>query len=353
MAKQKILVIEDNPDMCDNIASILELADYQVITSMDGKSGVRLANEHKPDLILCDIMMPELDGYGVLMILSKNPHTASIPFIFLTAKADRSDMRIGMSLGADDYITKPFDSSDLLKVIEIRLKKHHLIQSSFEGDIKDVNEFFYKIKELSDLKNPHSSWPVRKIHKKDVIFLEGHHANELYFIKKGRVKTYKTSPDGKELLTGIYCTGKFAGYLPLLENSNYNETAVAIEDCELYAIPKEEFVSLVYSNKDIAKKFINLLTLTLEEAEQRLLDMAYMPVRQRVAWALINVCGKPCMIEHGNRIIMSRRDLSGLVGTATETLNRTLADFRDEGLIEISDDGIKVCDRRKLEKVAG
>ena len=111
-----ILLIEDNPEMADNIVSILELADYNVLSAPNGRIGVDLAQKHVPDLVLCDVMMPELDGYGVLHILNKHPETAGIPFIFLTAKADKSDFREGMNLGADDYVTKPFDGFDLLTV---------------------------------------------------------------------------------------------------------------------------------------------------------------------------------------------------------------------------------------------
>src|ERR1035441_9605056 len=121
---KKILLIEDNSDTGAKIAEILELANYDVTTAPDGKEGVKHAQELVPDLIICDIMMPELDGYGVLHILGKDPKTARIPFIFLTAKAEKSDMRKGMNLGADDYISKPFDDTELLDAVEVRLKKN-------------------------------------------------------------------------------------------------------------------------------------------------------------------------------------------------------------------------------------
>jgi CheY-like chemotaxis protein len=127
----KLLVIEDNPDVRENIQEILELAGYDVAVAENGKAGVKRANEFNPDLIICDIMMPELDGYGVLNILTKNPTTAAIPFIFLTAKSEKDDFRKGMSLGADDYITKPFDETDLLNTIEKRIKKNALIKQAF------------------------------------------------------------------------------------------------------------------------------------------------------------------------------------------------------------------------------
>ena len=118
-----ILLIEDNTDVLETTKEILELADYTVLTALEGKTGVELAKNEKPDLIICDIMMPELDGYGVLNILGKNPNTSSIPFIFLTAKTDKNDIRKGMNLGADDYITKPFEETELLDAVEMRLKR--------------------------------------------------------------------------------------------------------------------------------------------------------------------------------------------------------------------------------------
>jgi len=123
MSKQKILVIEDNIDIRENIVELLSLSGYEIIEAEDGREGAKLALQELPDLILCDIMMPAIDGYGVLHILSKHRETYNIPFVFLTAKAEKDDMRKGMTLGADDYITKPFDETDLLTAIENRLKK--------------------------------------------------------------------------------------------------------------------------------------------------------------------------------------------------------------------------------------
>lgn len=101
-----ILVIDDNTDIRENTAEILDMSGYRTLTAENGKKGVELALKEKPDLVVCDIMMPELDGYGVLHLLRKNPKTQFTPFIFLTAKTERSDLRKGMEMGADDYITK-------------------------------------------------------------------------------------------------------------------------------------------------------------------------------------------------------------------------------------------------------
>ena len=119
----KVLIIEDNADVRENTAELLELSNYDVATAENGKIGVEIAKKILPDIIVCDIMMPELDGYEVLEALNKNSETASIPFIFLTAKTEKTDMRKGMNLGADDYLTKPFSENELLEAIESRLKK--------------------------------------------------------------------------------------------------------------------------------------------------------------------------------------------------------------------------------------
>ncbi|MGB3402774.1 MAG: response regulator [Microcoleaceae cyanobacterium] len=130
----KILVIEDEEDIRENIEDILELSEYQVFAAANGKIGLKSAQSHSPDLILCDIMMPELDGYGVVKALREQPTTEKIPVIFLTAKVEHSDRRMGMELGADDYLTKPFLPEELLKAIEARLKRQAMYQSQVQTE---------------------------------------------------------------------------------------------------------------------------------------------------------------------------------------------------------------------------
>lgn len=132
----KILVIEDESLIRENIVELLEAEDFEVFDAENGNIGVKLAYEHQPDLILCDVMMPELDGYGVLMKLQENPITATIPFIFLTAKADLGDVRKAMQLGADDYLTKPCTATELLKAIVIRLEKHAILKEHYSNQLK-------------------------------------------------------------------------------------------------------------------------------------------------------------------------------------------------------------------------
>lgn len=120
---KKILVIEDEPEMRRNISTILKMEKYQVLQAENGRVGLELAKTEQPDLIVCDVMMPEMDGHAVVQGLRENPSTVNIPFVFLTAKGEKADLRSGMNLGADDYLTKPVSRTDLLEAIAARFKR--------------------------------------------------------------------------------------------------------------------------------------------------------------------------------------------------------------------------------------
>src|SRR5690606_26807356 len=144
---------------------------------------------------------------------------------------------------------------------------------------------------------------------------------------------FKTNDDAKEFITGIHTDGAYFGYLALLENTSYAETAVAMEPTELIIIPKNDFDTLIFNNKEIAKKFIKMLSSNLNENEERLMKLAYNSVRKRVAESLVMLHDKQKSTDGNRAISISRDDLSSIVGTSTETVIRTLSDFKDENLI--------------------
>ena len=257
---KKVLLIEDNKDVRENTAEILTLAQYKVVTAKNGKEGVELALKEKPDLIICDIMMPVLDGHGVLHMLSKNVETSSIPFIFLTAKAERSDFRKGMEMGADDYLTKPFDDVELLNAIESRLKKNEILKKDFAKNIEGIKDFINQANGIDSLKKLSEDREIRIYKKKDDIYKEGAYPKGIYFVSSGKVKTYQTNQLGKELITELHKEGDFFGYLSLLQEEKYSGSATALEDSEIYMIPKEEFFSLIYKNAEVSRKFIEILS---------------------------------------------------------------------------------------------
>ncbi|RYD76024.1 MAG: response regulator [Sphingobacteriales bacterium] len=265
---QHILLIEDNDEIRDNTAEILELSNYKVSTAANGKLGVELAIKDKPDLIICDIMMPVLDGYGVLHLLGKNPELSGIPFIFLTAKSERTDFRKGMEMGADDYITKPFTDVELLSAIDSRLKKVSLLQKNFAADDNGMQEMLQEFEGVHALENISQNRPENSYKKKQLIYSYGNHPQKLFFLKKGKVKTYVNNDDGKSLTIGLYSEGDFFGYTALLEGSTYKESAEAIDDCVIAEIPVEAFEKLLHYNKDATKKIIQLLAKNITEKKK-------------------------------------------------------------------------------------
>ncbi len=345
---KKILLIEDNVDVRENTAEILSLANYEVTTARNGKEGAELAQTSLPDLVICDIMMPELDGYGVLHILGKNPETARIPFIFLTAKAEKSDIRKGMNLGADDYLTKPFDDTDLLNAVEVRLRKSAIQQQNYATTADGLNQFMLDARHVLNLKELGKDNKVKSYKKKSEIFADGDTPSHVFFIKSGSVKTYKSHPDGKELITNLYKENDFFGYESLLENSTFTDTAFALEDSELVMIPKNDFITLLHRQPDVSVSFIALLCKKVASKEAQLLHLAYNSVRQRTAEALL----KMWQLKKGSEpLSILRDDLAKIVGTATESVIRVLSDFKDEGLIGMEGTKIKMVHPEKLEQV--
>jgi len=193
---KKVLVIEDNKEILENTAEILELSNYDVVTAENGKIGIERALTDRPDLILCDIMMPELDGYGVLHMVQSHPQLQHTPFIFLTAKTDLSEIRKGMSLGADDYIPKPFDPTDLLTAVEGRLKKASLIRTEIAEGIRGTDQVLTisggekKIARLC-------RWPsCGSLQKKTADFFRRQSSHPVVFRAKRESKTFQNERRG-------------------------------------------------------------------------------------------------------------------------------------------------------------
>lgn len=347
---KKLLIIEDNNDVRENLAEILELSNYDVETAENGKIGVEKALKNPPDLILCDVMMPELDGFGVLKILSKKPATSDIPFIFLTAKAEKSDFRKGMNLGADDYLTKPFDDVELLDAIEIRLKKSEKIKNAFDGTPEGLSTFIDEARGQAELDRLSKEREVRKLAKKEYLYREGDRPKRLYFVAFGSVKTFRTNEWGKEYITQIFKTGEFLGYQALIQEQPYQESAVATEYSEISVIPQDDFKALLTHNRDFSARFIKMLANNIEEKEENLLSLAYDSIRKRVAEALLKLQSKQ---PDEAKINILRDDLASMVGTAKESVIRTLTDLKGEKLIAIEHGIITILDKEKLEDLPG
>ena len=351
MNKRTILIIEDNLEIREGTAEILELTGrYEILTAENGKIGVDLAIKHIPDLILCDIMMPELDGYGVLYMLNKQESTMHIPFIFLTAKSERVDMRKAMEMGADDYLVKPFDDIELLNSIESRLRKRDSLSVIFEkSNLLNLSEEDQHIL-LNDLVKEAR---VKVYKKKQLIYEEADTPIYVYYLLKGKVRTFLYYQDGRELSTNIHTDEHFFGYESILLNERYTESASALEDCEVALISKDKFFELMFNKPVIATKFIKLLSGNVKEKEEQMLGFAYDSVRKRVANTLVNVAVKTIENPNDDEVLIriSRDDLAALAGTANETISRMLADFKDEKLIVKEGNAIRIFSIEKLKNI--
>ncbi|MEO7769231.1 MAG: response regulator [Ferruginibacter sp.] len=346
-----ILVIEDNTGIRENTAEILELSGFKVLTAKNGREGVDIAVKQKPDLVICDIMMPELDGYGVLHLLRKNPETETVPFIFLTAKTERSDFRKGMDMGADDYITKPFDDSELLSAVEVRLKKLEVLEHKYPSTVTGLAQFIKDVNGLDKVAQLSEEYELNSYDRKIVLFQEGKHPRFLYYLVKGKVKCFKNHEDGKEYITNLYSEGDFIGYTALIEDSLYDETAIVMERSEIAQIPKDDFVKMIHSDIIIAAKFIHIITKNVKEKEERLLTLAYSSLRKRVAKALIEIVDKFQVTDPTTPLEISREEIAQYIGTATESLNRTIGDFKAEGLIDINKGKILPANIKRLRSL--
>jgi len=346
---KKILIIEDNDEVRENLEEILDLYGYDTETAENGKVGVEKALNNPPDLILCDIMMPELDGFGTLNILGRKPATADVPFVFLTAKSEKEDFRRGMNLGADDYVTKPFYKDELLQVIETRLRKSERLKKSFDGTPSGLSSFINEARGYEALKKLSGDQPCKNYRKKEIIFSEGDLPRYLYLLNSGKVKLYKSNDYGKEYIIRLVKAGEFFGYTALIKDAPFEITASVMEDSELQVVPKADFLQLLHADRNVSSRFVKILAENITEKEEQLLQLAYDSIRKRVAEALLILSQK----ESSNTFDILREDLAQIVGTAKESVIRMVSEFKNDGYIEVHGGTIKILDKEKLANMPG
>ena len=336
---KKILVIEDNIEVRENLEEVLDLSGYEVISAVNGLQGVERALKHSPDLILCDVMMPELDGFGVLQILSKKPQTSGIPFIFLTAKTESKDFRTGMNLGADDYITKPFEHVQLLDAIEMRLQKNAHLREAFKLGIMQSKTLLNEELGQAELAKLAQAKESRVWRKKDQVIREGEYPKGVYYVMSGKIKINWENEFGQKYITELIGPGGFFGYEALLKEGTYQANAEVLEEAELSFIPKDDFLNLLHGNRDFSSLLIKHLANHVVEKEEQLIKLAYNSIRKRVADALVQIHRQQSDEKNPFVISMLRNDLANLIGTTKESVIRTLSDFKSEGLIQIDANG--------------
>lgn len=343
---KRVLLIEDDQTVRENTEELLMLSGYTVYTAKNGREGVEKAKHELPDIIVCDVMMPEMDGYDVLTNLAKNSSTIEIPFIFLSAKTDHKDIRKGMDLGADDYLTKPFEEEDLINAIESRIAKTEILKvkrASEKSEIKqnlNIEHFKERLREFS----------TKQFSTGSYIYQPGEAATNLYLLKSGVVKTFQVDNAGKELITGLHKVDSFFGNLIFKKPVVHKEYAAALEEAEVHCIPKQEVQSFLENNHHVLYDIIDLLDENLEETKNQLLDMAYSSVQRKTAQTIL-LFTERLKRNKLSQIRISRSDLAAVAGIASESLIRTLSKFKKQGILEIEGRNIKIIDFDALEKI--
>ena len=343
---KKILIIEDNADVRDNMCDILSLAGYRAVGEADGKSGVARARAERPDLILCDVMMADLDGYGVLKILSDDPETAAIPFVFVTAKSEQEDLRRGMNLGADDYVTKPFYKDELLRIVEVRLRRAAM--RSRTASLPDNWTGFLSKSALGEaLAALTATGTVKRFRRGEALFRVGEKVRDMFLLVDGNVKLQKTTDFDKTLIVYVFRDHDFFGYPELIANRAYEHDAIALQDVEVRLIPAEEVRKCMTTDANVADMLNSLLASGLLAGDDRMLELSYFSVRKRCANTLL----KAHQVFEDRPWPMSREELAQWAGTAKETFIRNLTDFRDSGYVEVDGSHVTLTNVKALRDV--
>ncbi len=343
-----ILVIEDDICLRENIQEILELAGYSVLTAENGQNGIKLALSKRIDLILCDIIMPILDGYSVLRELSSVPKTQKIPFIFLTSKSNLKEIRVGMNMGADDYIVKPFEEKELLDSLRRRLEKFDLLQKDNSIQIE---------KEISEIHNIHNlmeyfleNGEEVSLSKNEILFPENQLARYVYFLKNGIIKTFNTQEFGKEFITGIYRNESFLGLYSFKDIISYPEGALAIETSKLYRLPSGFVQKTFKFNPQLTMQWVEELSEEVIYLKNHLLQTAYSSVLKKTANTLLDFSEKMNFKKHELKKI-SRGDLASVAGISKESFIRSLSALKNEGLINVEGRNIEILNMNELKRI--
>ncbi|NND08490.1 MAG: cyclic nucleotide-binding domain-containing protein [Saprospiraceae bacterium] len=344
---EKILIIKRDNKETERLREILDLAGYDVYTSSYAVQGIRNALNIGPDFILCDIAFSNPSGSkDVLTSIRKSKNTAYVPFVFLGTDISLQEQHRGIARGADDYLEEPVDSVDLLNTIAIRLEKSHKFVTQRKLPFSSFKERIEGYRILDQISKHRE---IRTYGSKEIIFGVGQYVRYLYILKSGRVKQSKANQGGKELVTDIFSPGDFFGTEALVFDMPSKTSAVAIEACRIQLIPKEVFLQALTGEPYFDALILNHLALSIQHKEEKLLSIAYDSVRKRIADALLQLSEDPGGKKGG--VQMLQEDISQLVGSATESVSRTLSEFRSKNYIEMSSGRIHILQRERLANI--
>jgi len=346
---KRILLIGDTPAAGNNTREILALSNFNILTAQNPAEAGVLASKTPPDLLICDLAGPDADLQATLGSVQQEPILKHLPLIVFTSDADKANTRRIMDLGADDYLVKPFEGIELLRAVDACLEKQQRRQQ-----VQHPANPMHDPIPTADIAN---SWQPadqdpQYYRKKKMLYNEGHRASQVWYIVDGKIITYLVHPDGKELITGIHGPGECVGCTAVLGRGAHTDNARVFEDAQLIGISRQEFLTILQSDSAFARQLVHWLAQTVGAADAGLLNFAYSSLRKKVANGILQLAANLRQQKEGKRYItISRENLAAFVGSAPESLTRTLGDFRKEGLIDISDGRIWLLDEEKLKNM--
>lgn len=348
---KKILVVEDNESFRRNTIEILSLSGFELAGSANGKAAIQTALEFLPDLILCDIDLPGLDGFGVLAILRKSKSLKNVLFIFMTGIPENQDFRKAMNLGADDFIRKPFTGAELLRIINTRFDRlsDFIAKNGFDdqGSLTDQSNH-------SEIYPLFSRQPATLLKKGDQLYRAGQQISFIPYMLEGRVRTTYTDYNGKELTTEIVNPGQFVGIANFITRTTWSEDAYAMEEVLVNFIPGTNLKKAIEENHRINQNIQRQLAQALCIKKEELFINAYQNLRGKIALVFLNLEVSAWSEELEEiRFKITRNIIATIAGVAKESAVRTIIDFIDEGLIEESRKGFRILNHSKLEALAG
>ena len=347
----KIVVIEDQEEVRENLMETLELADYEVFGACDGHEGVRAVKEHLPQLVLCDVMMPRLDGFGVLELLRKDATTAAIPLVFLTARAERDDLRRGMNLGAADYVTKPFFQDELLRVVELRLADA-AASSPRQQAARNGGGLVDESAATAALLALRERGRRRGYHERAPICFAGDTAHSAFYVERGRVRLFRDTDFGKGITVDAVGPGGWVGVGDVIAEAAMSASASAYPEAEVVIVDRAEVVDAFRHEPALGMWLARQLAQDIALRNESLLQVAYFSVRKRVAEFLLRADERLGDGAAERVLDFRREDIAETIGTTPESVTRVLTEFRREGAVELPGaGGVVVASRAKLSGV--
>jgi CheY-like chemotaxis protein/CRP-like cAMP-binding protein len=344
---QTILIIDDIQDVRENIGELLELSGYHVLQASEGYEGIRKAKQHQPDLILCDIMMPGMDGYGVAEILARQEETNHIPLIYLTAKAEPSDFKKGLQKGATDYITKPFESDELIKSISLRIRQHQQQKPTDLGEVEWQNWMAYLHSE-SPLDNQGAPLTILNLTADETLFEQDDQALWVYFLQEGSIRWESTDAGGRTVCHHLSRPGEFLGWSPGFHLGAYSHSAIALSTSRVVRLSAKQLRDTLLSNPGMALIWGQAQLKASQMVVEDMMAMLYGNARENVARVLLRFAE----FKGGQWTVnMPRETLAKSIGIAYETVIRTLSQFKAEGLVMAKGRRITIYDKAQLEAV--